>query len=109
MRQILAAVPLVAFALAGCGQGSSFDKGFKDSYRAKFVANCESSARASMGANTPPQAMQIVTRVCGCTVDHAMVNKNAGELAKMDEKEMMGTAKQCMAEISPAAAAKMPG
>jgi len=81
--------------LAGCGEGSSFDSGFKDGFRNKFVSSCAISARS----NAPPGVTVDFDRICSCTADKVMANKSTSEIMSYQPGEDAKTmAVQCMAE-----------
>lgn len=72
---------LTILALAGCSSGgpagnssSAFDKGFIDSFRPKFIAQCEAGAKQTSGADKD------FSVVCGCVADKLIANKSVGEL-----------------------------
>ncbi len=85
----------MAALLASCGEGSSFDKGFKDSFRTKFVENCVTSARA----NAPPGAP--VDKFCSCAADKVMAGQSAKDLVSVSEERMEAAGTQCLAEFMP--------
>ena len=77
------AVPLTLamLILAGCNGGgsagnssSSFDKGFVDSFRPKFIAQCQEGAQKTSGSTKD------FSVVCGCVADKLIANKSVGEL-----------------------------
>jgi hypothetical protein len=72
---------LVMLAIAGCSGGgpagnssSSFDKGFVDSFRPKFIAECQQGAQKTSGSTKD------FSVVCGCVADKLIANKSVGEL-----------------------------
>lgn len=76
-------IPLTATALllAACSSNgpagnssSSFDKGFIDSFRPKFVAQCQEGAQKTSGTTKD------FSVVCGCVADKLIANKSVGEL-----------------------------
>ena len=94
-------LPVLALALAGCGDGSSFDTGFKKSYREKGIKSCVEQARkqSPMGA-----ASMDVEGLCTCTIDKVMEGKSATELMNPpEEKVWQDIAEQCLAQSRRAA------
>ena len=91
-------IPLIlAILLAACGSGpvgnssSSFDKGFRDSYRARFTADCIKAGKDNTGKD--------FTTICNCVVDKLFATKNAAELMSGppdDEFKRLGA--QCARE-----------
>jgi hypothetical protein len=72
---------LAMLILAGCSGGgaagnssSSFDKGFVDSFRPKFIAECQQGAQKTSGS------ARDFSIVCGCVADKLIANKSVGEL-----------------------------
>ena len=85
-----------AAALAGCGEGSSFDQGFKKAYREKGIAACVEAARRQ----SPLGSASIdVEGLCTCTVDKVMEGKSANELMSPDEKAEKAAIEQCLAKV----------
>jgi hypothetical protein len=100
MRAAIIAL-LIVPALAGCGDGSSFDTGFKKSYREKGIKSCVEQARkqSPMGA-----ASMDVEGLCTCTIDKVMEGKSATELMNPPEdKVWQDIAEQCLAQSRRAA------
>lgn len=90
------ALPL---ALTACGEGSSFDEGFKSSFREKLVTACVDNAKGQLPAGVNVD----LDKICGCSADKIMEGKSASELMT----EGFGTADQlekvkaCVAEHAP--------
>ena len=96
MRAICIAL-LIAPALAGCGEGSSFDKGFKQAYRDKAIPACVEATRRQ----SPLGAANIdVEALCTCTVDKVMEGKSANDLMSPDEKAEKAAVEQCLAKVT---------
>ena len=95
MRPAMIAL-LIVPALAGCGEGSSFDKGFKKAYREKGIAACVEATRrqSPLGA-----AAVDVEAICTCTVDKVMEGKSANDLMSPDEKAEKAAVEQCLAKV----------
>jgi hypothetical protein len=94
MRAIFIAFVVVP-ALAGCGEGSSFDEGFKKAYREKGIAACVEATRRQ----SPLGAASIdVEELCACTVDKVMEGKSANDLMTPDEKAEKAAVEQCLAK-----------
>ena len=88
---------LLAPALAGCGEGSSFDEGFRKAYREKGIAACVEAARRQ----SPLGAASIdVEGLCTCTVDKVMEGKSASDLMNPDEKAEKAAVEQCLAKVT---------
>ncbi len=93
-------VTLTLLLLAGCGSGGpvgnstdAFDKGFRDSFRPKFIAQCQAGAQASSGTQKD------FTEVCGCVADKLLATKSARELMSgPPEDETKRLAAQCVQE-----------
>jgi hypothetical protein len=95
MRALL--LGLLLPALAACGEGSSFDQSFRNSFREKSVETCTAEARAQIarsGAVLPTGLS--AERTCGCAVDRLMEGKSATEL--MRGEELDGAAQQAAIE-----------
>ena len=107
MRGLIALLPLMA--LAGCGGGTAFDDSFKTSYKEKFVANCVSSAKATMPAAAQAAGGAAAAKVCGCTADKVMQNATATDLAQVSNERVMAAGKECVTQFYPRAAQRMPG
>jgi len=87
---------LLVTALAGCGEGSSFDKGFKKAYRDKAIPACVEATRRQ----SPLGAASIdVEALCACTVDKVMEGKSANDLMNPDEKAEKAAVEQCLAKV----------
>lgn len=96
MRAIHIAL-LMLPALAGCGEGSSFDKGFKKSYREKAIPACVEATRRQ----SPMGAARIdVEALCTCTVDKVMEGKSAQDLMSPDEKAEKAAIEHCLAKTA---------
>jgi hypothetical protein len=104
MRAALIPASLVAIApLAACGEGSSFDNAFRESYRTKGIESCVASARATAPAGVDAAALQ---RICECTVERSMEGKSATELmSPPDPADQDRIIRQCLARIVPGAGA----
>jgi hypothetical protein len=91
---------LAMLALAGCSGGSSagnssssFDKGFVDSFRPKFIAECQQGAQKTSGSTKD------FSVVCGCVADKLVANKSVGELMTgPSQEDTRRYADQCMRE-----------
>jgi hypothetical protein len=91
-------VPVLA--LAGCsGSGpagnssSSFDKGFVDSFRPKFITQCQAGAKQTSGSDKD------FSVVCGCVADKLIANKSVGELMTgPSQEDTKRYADECMRE-----------
>jgi hypothetical protein len=91
---------LVLALLAGCGSNgtvgnstAAFDKGFRDSFRPKFVASCQAGAQKS--SNTTKD----FTEICSCIADKLIATKSASELMVGPTDEETGRlTTQCMQE-----------
>lgn len=93
MRLMLVAASLVL--LAACGEGSTFDNSFKQSFRTKGIESCVSGAQA--GARAAGVDFQAV---CECMIDRTMEGKSARDLmSPPDEAEQQRIASRCVAEI----------
>lgn len=93
------ALTIAATVLAGCGSGSvgnstsSFDAGFRDSFKPKFVASCQAGAQKSSGTTKDFSA------ICGCIADKLLATKSVSELmAGPSEEENRRLAAECMQE-----------
>ena len=94
------AFPLVLLLLAGCGSGKvvgnstdSFDAGFRDSFRPKFVQSCVAGAQATSGSSTD------FSTVCGCVADKLIATHTASELmAGPSQDETKRLAAECIRE-----------
>lgn len=74
-------IVVIVLLLAGCGKSqpvdnssSSFDQGFRDSFRPKFIAECQA------GAKQASRTAKDFSVVCGCVADKLLANKSVGEL-----------------------------
>lgn len=79
---------MTALLLAACSStapagnsNSSFDKGFIDSFRPKFIAQCQEGAQKTSGTTKD------FSVVCGCVADKLIANKSVGELMTGPSKE----------------------
>jgi hypothetical protein len=102
----LLASSLFAALLAGCGNGgsdaetgntsslpASFEKGFKTSFRAKFVENCVAGAKKSSGLNAD------FTEICGCSADKLLATKSVPQLMTgPSDEDMRQAATACTRE-----------
>ena len=87
----------ISLLLAGCGEGSSFDSGFKKSYRDKGIKSCVEQARmrSPMGA-----ANVDIEGLCTCAIDKVMEGKSATDLmGAPDEKLAREAISSCSARI----------
>ena len=76
MRIILAgAACAIAIPLAGCGEGSAFDNGFRTSFRENAVSSCVTASR-----NAPNASRFDWQRLCGCAIDRYMNGKSSSDL-----------------------------
>jgi len=98
MRIIAATLIIMALPLAACGKGSSFDEGFKKSFREKFVQNCSTAAAGAAPAGTITIDFP---RICGCTADRLMKDRSATQLVNIPEADQQTALKACVAEIYP--------
>jgi hypothetical protein len=79
----------VSLALAGCGEGSSFDTSFKKSFREKGIKGCVEQARR----RSPIGAANIdIEGLCACTIDKVMEGKNATDLMGAPDEKKAGEA-----------------
>lgn len=105
MRIILAAALLVP--VAACGEGSTFDNSFRESYRTKGIESCVSGARSTAGGRAAGVDFQ---RLCVCMIDRTMEGKSASELMRApQEGEEQRVAEQCIAEVQGGSGSKPPG
>lgn len=80
MTRMIALATTALFLAACSGNGpagnssSSFDKGFVDSFRPKFIAECQEGAKKSSGTTKDFSAP------CGCVADKLIASKSVGEL-----------------------------
>ncbi len=112
MRIILTIASLAA--LAGCGEGSAFDNGFREAYVRKGVDTCVQAAQRGGAAGTAIDFRQL----CTCAIERHIEGRSAIELMTENEQEAGSTAErqmeQCIEEaarrgdISPAAAPGAP-
>ena len=96
MRQILSGGVAAPFLLlAGCGEGSAFDNGMRDSFRSTAVESCVTSSRGS-----PMPAGFDWQRLCGCAIDRYMANKSTSELrnANPSDPALRAATQQCAME-----------
>lgn len=107
MRIILAgAAGAMIVALAGCGEGSSFDNSIRAQFRETAVSSCLSSSRSA-----PATVHFDWPRLCGCAIDRYMANKSTTELRRADPSDpaLRAASQQCALEQvngAPAAGAK---
>lgn len=95
MRLVLAVALLLP--ITACGEGSAFDNGFRESYRAKGIESCVGGARSAAGAGGAGTDFQ---RLCECMIDELMEGKSARELmSPPDAQEEQRVADQCIAEV----------
>jgi hypothetical protein len=87
----------VSVALAGCGEGSSFDTSFKKSYRDKGIKGCVDQARR----RSPIGAANVdIEGLCACTIDKVMEGKSATDLmGAPDEKQAKDAIESCAARF----------
>jgi hypothetical protein len=88
---------ILSIALAGCGEGSSFDTSFKKSFREKGIKGCVEQARmrSPMGA-----ANVDIQGLCTCTIDKVMEGKSASDLmGPPDEKSAREAISSCSARL----------
>jgi len=96
MRLILAgAAGAMSFSLGGCGEGSAFDNGMRDSFRTTAVESCVSSSHGA-----PMPAGFDWQRLCGCAIDRYMANKSTSELrnANPSDPALRAATQQCAME-----------
>jgi hypothetical protein len=87
---------LLSVSLAACGEGSSFDNSFRQSYRTKGIESCVAGARSRPGAGAAGIDFE---RVCACMIDRTMAGKSPTELMRTpDDAESQRIADQCIAE-----------
>lgn len=102
---MLRSIALVSvLVLAGCGGGSSAggaNDAFKTEYRAKFIANCSSAAKAQTGGNA--QMATMVDKLCSCSADKMMAGASMTDLATPSTEKMTQVARECATQ------AGMPG
>lgn len=95
----------MTITLAGCGEGSAFDNGFRTSFRENAVTSCVSASR------TAPNASQFDwPRLCGCAIDRYMNGKSSSDLrsANPEDPALRANAEQCAMEQVNAAAGIAP-
>jgi hypothetical protein len=89
---------LTVLLLAGCGSAgtggnsieSSFDKGFRTSFKEKFVEQCVAGAQKTSGTTKDFSAL------CGCVADKTMAGKSVAQLMSgPSEQETRNFATQC--------------
>ena len=106
MRIILAgAACAIAIPLAGCGEGSAFDNGFRTSFRENAVNSCVTASR------TAPNASRFDwQRLCGCAIDRYMNGKSSSDLrsANPEDPALRANAEQCALEQVNGAAGATP-
>jgi hypothetical protein len=106
MRIILAGAAFAtAIPLAGCGEGSAFDNGFRTSFRESAVNSCVAASR-----NSPNASRFDWQRLCGCTVDRYMNGRSSSDLrsANPDDPTRRAIAEQCAMEQVNGAAGMAP-
>lgn len=89
----------LALTLTACGDGSSFDKTFKSSYREKLITTCTTSAKGSI-----PAGVNIdLDKICGCAADKIMEGKSAKDLATNmpGSAQDIAKAQACITELYP--------
>lgn len=115
---MLRSIALVSvLVLAGCGGGASSGAAngaatgtggagdaFRTEYRAKFLATCQSGAKAQTNGN--PQMAAMMEKICTCSADKLMAGASVADLASPSTEKMTQVAQQCATEV---AAAGMPG
>lgn len=87
-----------ANASAGNTQVSSFDTGFRSSYRPKFVESCTAGAKqaATRAGNT---AAIDFTTVCGCAADKLLATKSVAELMRgPSQADQVAVTQACLKE-----------
>lgn len=112
MRILLAMAVLTAIPLAGCGEGSTFDKGFKKSYREQFVEKCRTEMAAAAARAVKPVAAVDFAALCGCIADRTMEGRNAIELINPSEEQLNqveAATDLCVADLSKRPAANKAG
>jgi hypothetical protein len=67
----------LVFGLAGCGEESSFNKGFESKFAEEFTKSCSSSA-VSSGAPADKAAA-----ICKCTADELIEKYDASDLVNV--------------------------
>lgn len=91
---------LAMLVLVGCSGGgpagnssSGFDKGFVDSFRPKFIAECQAGAQKTSGTTKD------FSVVCGCVADKLIATKSVGELMTgPSQEDTKRYAEQCFRE-----------
>lgn len=97
--RVVSMMPLLGLVLlAACGEGSSFDEGFKKSFREKYVENCSKSASSMAPAG---QTKIDFAKLCGCTADKVMEGRSATELASLSDADQQKAASVCIAQLYP--------
>ena len=104
MRILIAgAACAIAVPLAGCGEGTAFDNGFRTSFRENAVTSCVASSR-----NAPNGGRFDWPRLCGCAIDRYMNGKSSSDLrsATPQDPALRAATEQCaMEQVNGAAGA----
>src|SRR4051812_34771272 len=96
MRILIAAAAFaVTLSLAGCGEGSAFDNGFRTSFRENAVTSCVTSSRTA-----PTRNQFDWQRLCGCAIDRYMNGKSSSDLrsATPEDPALRAATEQCAME-----------
>ena len=91
--------------LAGCGEGSAFDNGFRTSFRENAVTSCVTASRSAPNASRFDWQ-----RLCGCAIDRYMNGKSSSDLrsANPEDPALRANAEQCAMEQVNGAAGMAP-
>lgn len=93
-----AANPTAGNTATGNTQVSSFDAGFRSTYRPKFVESCVAGAKqaATRAGNT---AAIDFTTVCGCAADKLLATKSVQELMRgPTQADQIAVTQACLKE-----------
>lgn len=79
---------------------SAFDRGFKSSFRTKFVESCNNGAHAAAAkAGNAKMASADFTPLCGCAADKLLATKSPTELATgVPQADQIAVTQQCAKE-----------
>lgn len=79
-------------------QVSSFDTGFRTSYRAKFVESCVTGAKQA-ATRAGSTATIDFTTVCGCAADKLLATKSVAELMRgPSQADQIAVTQACLKE-----------
>ena len=87
-----------ANASTGNTQVSSFDTGFRSSYRSKFVESCVAGAKQAATQAGSTAALNFTT-VCGCAADKLLATKSVAELMRgPSQADQIAVTQACLKE-----------